>query len=84
MTPPEFIMPCPFLKLKFCADVSGSLCPLSCFCILSLYAIFDLYEVPIFHMISKTLQSPTNSLLLASFFGYLQTFHFIFKMNEIM
>ena len=66
MTPSELIMPSPFLKLKLCVEFPGSLCPLSYFCIMSLYVVSDLYEVLIFHMIAKILQSPPHSLLLVS------------------
>ena len=51
MTPPELIVPCPFLKLKFCADVPDSLCPLPYSCILCLYAVYDLYEIPILELL---------------------------------
>ena len=45
MTPLELIMPCPFLNLKFYANVPDPLCLLSYFCILSLYVVYYLYEV---------------------------------------
>ena len=47
MTPPELIMPCPLLQQKLCANVPNSLYPLSCSCILCMYVVSDLYEIPI-------------------------------------
>ena len=61
MTPPKLIMPCPFFKLKFCANVPDALCPLSYFYILSLYVVSNLYEV-------QNFASPAFSLLLVSLF----------------
>ena len=71
MTPLELIMPCPFLKLKFCANVSDPLYPLTCICILSLYVVSDLCDIPIFHVITKILHLPFTPLFLVSpFFGF--------------
>ena len=66
MTPPELIMPCPFLKLKLCANVLDDLYPLTYFCILSLYVVSNLCDVPIFHVITKILHLPFTPLFLVS------------------
>ena len=62
MTPPELIMP---LKLKFCANVSDPLCPLTCLCFLNLYVVSDLCDVSIFHVITKILHLPFTPLFIA-------------------
>ena len=84
MNPPELIVPFPLLQQKNCVDVPDSLCPLSYSCILCLYATFDLYRIPILDLFSmKIFHIPlTLSYYLTPPFGYLQTFHFILKMNE--
>ena len=84
MTPPKLFMPCPFLKLKLCANVPDPLYPLSCFYILSLYVVSDLCDIPVLHVTIKILHLPFTPLLLVSPFDYLQSFHFILKMNERM
>ena len=76
MTPPKLIMPCPFLNSKFYVNVPDPLCPLSYFCILNLCDVSNLYEVQNF---VSFLHSFISCLPL---FGYLQSFHFILKMNE--
>ena len=66
MTPPELFMPCPFLKLKFFANVLDPLFPLTCLCILSLYVVSDLCDVPVFHVITKILHLLFTPLFLVS------------------
>ena len=89
MTSREMIVPYPLLQPKLCVDVPDTLCPMTYSCILCLCSISDLYGLPVLDLfsiwLSKICISPSLCLITClPLFGYLQTFHFILKMNERM
>ena len=68
MTPPKFIMPYSFLRLKLFSIVPDHLFPLSCLCFLNLYVVSNLFDVHVFHVITKKFHLPFTPLFLISLF----------------